>query len=276
MKTISNGFLSHLEEEVLTLCTCWRVTRQDGTILRFTSLDKDVVVGSETFMSGVGSYAPSAIATSADLSVDNLDVSIVLDNEAITYTDLIAGLYDYASVEIMLVNWADPSQGFVTLRRGVIGEVEVKKHTARAELRGLTQKYQQVIGRVFTRRCLADFGDTKCRLDLNSYQVTGTVSAVTSPTELTLSATPSRPGGLILWTSGANSGLQMEIVSISGGDIILFGKMPSTPQVGDAFTASAGCDKNLATCISYGNVINFQGFPHIPGLDALVQTPNAH
>jgi uncharacterized phage protein (TIGR02218 family) len=43
-----------------------------------------------------------------------------------------------------------------------------------------------------------------------------------------------------------------------------------------AFTIYAGCDKRLATCrAKFDNVINFRGFPHMPGNDALRSGPGA-
>ena len=37
---------------------------------------------------------------------------------------------------------------------------------------------------------------------------------------------------------------------------------------GDAFTVTAGCDKQFATCqAKFDNAVNFRGFPHIPGND---------
>jgi uncharacterized phage protein (TIGR02218 family) len=36
----------------------------------------------------------------------------------------------------------------------------------------------------------------------------------------------------------------------------------------DAFTVTAGCDKQLATCRDkFANAVNFRGFPHMPGPD---------
>jgi uncharacterized phage protein (TIGR02218 family) len=41
---------------------------------------------------------------------------------------------------------------------------------------------------------------------------------------------------------------------------------------GDAFVAFAGCDKRIETCAArFGNVVNFRGFPSIPGQDAILR-----
>jgi uncharacterized phage protein (TIGR02218 family) len=42
--------------------------------------------------------------------------------------------------------------------------------------------------------------------------------------------------------------------------------------VGDAFSIRAGCDKRIETCGSkFANVVNFRGFPHIAGQDAVLR-----
>jgi hypothetical protein len=42
--------------------------------------------------------------------------------------------------------------------------------------------------------------------------------------------------------------------------------------IGDTFVIRAGCDKRLETCrAKFTNVVNFRGFPHIPGQDAVIR-----
>jgi uncharacterized phage protein (TIGR02218 family) len=44
--------------------------------------------------------------------------------------------------------------------------------------------------------------------------------------------------------------------------------MPRPIEVGDTFDITAGCDKRLETCRDrFSNVVNFGGFPHMPGND---------
>lgn len=61
-----------------------------------------------------------------------------------------------------------------------------------------------------------------------------------------------------------------EFLSTVAGQIDLQLEMPYDVQVGDTFTAIAGCNKLFSKCQSYTNVINFGGFPHLPGRDHLV------
>lgn len=79
--------------------------------------------------------------------------------------------------------------------------------------------------------------------------------------------------GVITMTSGVNSGLSMEVKSYVPGQVTLllpFGFGPCS--IGDSYTMHAGCDKLPATCKDrFNNLVNYRGFPFLPGNDALVQ-----
>jgi uncharacterized phage protein (TIGR02218 family) len=52
--------------------------------------------------------------------------------------------------------------------------------------------------------------------------------------------------------------------------------MSEVVAVGDAFTVSAGCDKQFSTCrTKFDNALNFRGFPYMPGNDAVVSYPTS-
>jgi len=78
--------------------------------------------------------------------------------------------------------------------------------------------------------------------------------------------------GLVTWLTGLNTGLKMEVKRYAIGSLELFEAMPYTVAMGDTYTVSAGCDKQLSTCRDrFANVINFRGEPHLPGNDALMK-----
>src|SRR5690606_27497244 len=83
-------------------------------------------------------------------------------------------------------------------------------------------------------------------------------------------------GGTVTWTSGANAGRRAEVLShdlTDGIAILTLLEAPVRPIAEtDAFVIRAGCDKRLATCSAkFANVVNFRGFPHIPGQDAVLR-----
>lgn len=202
MKSVSTALAAHLAGPVTTLATCWRITRADGAEFFFTDHDRDLLFEGNLYKASSG-YSRTAIANDASLSVDNLDVEGVFDSTAITEEDLRAGLFDQAEVRIFLVNWADPAQGSLRMRRGWFGEVVLSEQgTFRTELRGLTQALSQRIGELYSPECRADLGDQRCRIPIlppevereTAYAVGNTVRVRTSTALATIGIPFINPG----------------------------------------------------------------------------------
>lgn len=113
-------------------------------------------------------FMSTAMENKADLSVDNVEVQGAFDSETITVEDIRAGLFDYASIFIYLVNWADITMGVLALRRGALGEVTSSPQGwFKAELRGITQLLQQQIIELYGPECRADVGDNRCGVPID-------------------------------------------------------------------------------------------------------------
>jgi uncharacterized phage protein (TIGR02218 family) len=275
VKSVSANLASHLAGEVTTLATCWKVTRTDGVIFGFTDHVANLIVSAQLYQAATG-YTPSAVVSSADLAVDNLEVTGVLDAATITEADLLAGVWDYALVEIFRVNYNAVADGVLWLRKGRLGQVKVNRASFAAELRGLAQALQQTIGEVYTASCRADLGDARCGVNLATYTVTGSATGVTSNAVFGDSsrteATGYFDGGKLTWTSGPNNGKSMEVKSWNGATktFTLALPMVGTVASGNAYSVYPGCKKRLVTdCkTKFSNVVNFRGEPYVPGEEA--------
>ncbi len=276
MKTISPALTSHLEGECLTLAHCWKLTRRDATIFGFTDHDHDLEIEGITYEAATG-FTPTAIESQSTLAVDNLDVEGMLSTGRITEQDILAGKYDFAEIEIFLVNYADLSQGKIMLRRGWLGEVEMQGRAFIAEVRGLTQKLAQHIGELYSPMCRAKLGDARCGVNLEGLIVTGSITAAASQSQFKDSSRSEGDGyfsyGNITFTSGLNTGLSGEVKEFRAGELILTLPMPYIVAIGDDYSLTPGCDKTIATCSAiYGNAVNFRGEPHVPGIDKMLET----
>lgn len=284
MKTLQPDLAAHLAGNVTTLCYCWRLTRSDGTVLGFTDHDRPVVLNGLTYQASSGLSASEAVAA-ADLSVGGGEVTGALASAAISESDILAGLYDGAVVDVFLVNWAAPSQN-VQVRSGLIGEIKRRDGSFVAEVRSLSAKLDEEGGRIYQHRCDADLGDTRCGIDLTQrpYRGAGTVTAASALACFTASGLAAHASGwftrgLLCFTGGANAGFACEVKqhTLTNGvaTIELWQPAPNPIAPGDAFSITAGCDKLIETCDKrFGNAINFRGFPHIPGSDFLVAHPS--
>lgn len=279
MKTLSAALQSHLSRELSTLATLVKVTRTSGAVLGFTTCDKDLTVSGVTYKAD-GAFQASAIQNRAVLSTDNLDIIGLLDSAMISEADLRAGLYDHARIDVFLCNWADLTQGVMQLRRGWLGEVRLIGGKYQAELRGLHDLLQRPFGKTYAPECRHTLGDGSCKIVLSTVTVTGSASSVTDNTRFTDASRSEADSiynyGLLTWTAGANAGLSMEVKSFIAKEFVFWLPMPNTISVGDAYSVYKGCDKRFATCQSvFNNALNFGGFPYLPGVDRILNYPDA-
>jgi len=284
MRTIPSALQTKLDSGVTTLCRCWIVTRRDGVVQGFTDHDEDVVLGTTTCRAGTG-LTGSEVSQKHGLAVDSSELSGALNDDTLNEDDLAAGLYDAAAVELRLVDWSEPSLN-VLIAKGTLGEVRRDGTAFVAEVRGLSQALGEESGRLYTSSCGADLGDGKCKVDLSSptYRGAGSVVAVTATSSFTASgldtyATGWFTAGKLTFTGGANAGQSVEVKAHrnhAGVRIVLWQAMPHPIAAGDTFTVTAGCDKRFATCHDrFNNIVNFRGFPHIPGNDFVMRYPVA-
>ncbi len=273
--------LLHLSEGTTTLAWCWRITRADGDVLGFTDHDRTLAFSSTTFEPESGLVA-SEVRSGSDLSVDAQDAEGVLSSDRITETDILDGRWDNATVEVWRVNWQDTSQR-VLLRRGAIGQIRRGRLAFVAEVRSMAHVLGQTVGRTFQATCDAALGDARCGINLESATFKGTGSVTDTLRDRAFLASGIGAfadgwfsGGTVEWTSGANDGRLAEIMlhEVSSGivTVTLLEAPVRSIAADDAFVIRAGCDKRVETCrAKFANMVNFRGYPHIPGQDAMIR-----
>jgi uncharacterized phage protein (TIGR02218 family) len=277
VKTLSQPLADHLATGATTLCWCWRLERGDGTVLGFTDHDRDVAFDGTDFeaLSGIDA---TELKESVGLNVDNLEVEGGVTSDRLSETELAAGRYDDARVEIYRVNWQDPTQR-VLMRTGSIGEVRRAGLGFVAEIRGLAHYFNQPTGRLFQYTCDADLGDARCGVDIETSALAaiGTVTSQLSPHVFDVTGLDAFPTawfdhGKATITTGANASQIIEIKSHenlgASTRLTAWQAIVAPLAAGDQVDARGGCDKTLETCHQkFDNVANFRGCPHMPGND---------
>ncbi len=278
-RSISTNLLTHYAGEVRTIARCWKITRTDSVVLGFTDHDQDIVYDGTTY-EALSSGSMTNIEANDNLAADNLNFEMVLNSEKITKTDVIAGRYEKAKMWIFEVNYESLADGHVTLAYGYIGEITLHDTYINAEFRSLSQLLQNNIGRVYLPTCDAKFCDSRCGLTESSYTTPATVTAITDRSEFSIAATAGGStdyiNGRVEFTSGDNDGLSMEIKQWTS-TIKLVLPMPFNITVGDTFNMIEGCKKTKDECKNrFNNLVNFRGFPDVPGVDKMLQYPSLH
>lgn len=287
MKTLVPSLAAKLGSGVTSLCNCWKLTRRDGAVLGFTDHDRDLTFGSPAVVYKAATGMSATGFTSRDnLAVETITAQGALTSDTLTEDDLARGLWDNAAIEIYRLDW-DQVADRVLRFSGNIGQVERGPLAFWSELRSMGHVLAKIEGRTYGPKCDATVGDTRCGVNLATASFTAT-AAVTglygsrstlATTGLTGFAAGWFSGGLLTWTSGANAGAAMEVKvqAVSGAlrIIELVEDMAFDIAVADGFSITAGCDHAIETCKSkFNNVINFRGFPHMPGNDWLQSHPD--
>jgi uncharacterized phage protein (TIGR02218 family) len=286
-RTLSGALVSHLATSTHSRCKMLRLDLVEGTVLAVTDHDRvlafDLGDGSADYTPRTG-IMPSNLALSAGFDPDDLEVTGPLVDEAtedwhVTKTMVVGGRFDDAVARFFQVNWSSLSSGAIELLKGRVVLAEVEGSRFKLSIHSEVSKFSQDIGRTITPYCDADFGDARCSYSPIVDAVA--VTAVTDAMNFTVSNPNARANdyfnqGTVQFTSGALNGTRPVEVSdwSSGGVLTLWTELAEAPEIGDTLNLAQGCGKTRADCLAYDNVLNFRGFPDVPGTDQVLRYPN--
>lgn len=281
MRGISAGLGGSLAREATTLCRLWRVTRKDGTVLRFTdatgpikaTIDPDVT--EQTYRSDY-SFTSSAIFMSKSMAnLQSVNMTFLLDevdDTGFKEKDLRLRLYDGAQAEIFVTDYTNVAGGVMKMYSGKFGTVALSNQkiatvevtpddsTGSGTLLGM-EKYSQT--------CRANLFDARCTLNADAFKVLFTVGSANGGS--IVSADLNQPSGNwnlghIKWLTGANAGIVQTVNSSDNPStsIFLTSPPPLPVQAGDTAAIYPGCDKTRVRCKQFNNLPNMRAEPDVP------------
>lgn len=278
--------IAHLQTGLTHVCQCWAVTRRDGVVLGFTDHDRPLTFDGITFAADSGMTA-KALSNTTGLSVDNTEAVGMLSADSITEADIAAGRYDHADVVIWQVQWDNLAARQIRFR-GTLGEMTRNGAEFQVELRGLAERLNQPQGRSYLKTCAAVLGDAACGIDTRSDTLFVAEVEIDRDSDGQRFDLATRvpfndrwfENGVLEGLSGAAAGLTALIKhdrnTLGRRHVTLWQPLRVAVAAGDTFRLVAGCDKRAVTCREkFANLINFQGFPHIPGDDWLMAVPRS-
>jgi uncharacterized phage protein (TIGR02218 family) len=277
MRTIGAGLTAHIAQTAHTRCTMLRLDLTDGTSIGITDHDLDLSFdlgdGAITYDAETGIF-PSDVTLASGLEADNYEVSGPI-GDTVTLAALLGGRFNRARARLFMVNWKSLASGSIPLMAGNVSEARPEGGKFIFEIRSDADRFNQPIGRLITPYCPGDHAT--CCVQIADELAT-TLSAVVDEFHITVAAAidpADYANGKLWFTGGALAGtLPVEIVGGSGSTLELFAPLPATPSNGDALTLKEGCDRTRAMCRDrFDNVINFRGFPEVPGSDQVLKVP---
>jgi uncharacterized phage protein (TIGR02218 family) len=258
-----------------TVATFWRVLRRDGVALGFATHDQDIWIDGIRHQAAPG-LVPSAIRRSADFEPDSAEVQGALSHASIAAEDLVAGRFDGASVLIGVVDWHTGENA--VLYRGSIGAITEQAGTFTAALQSRKAELQRDPVPRTSPACRAAFCGPGCTLSAARFTHEATLAAydpTTGAATLDCAIVPADLlGGTIRWFDGPCAGITMGIAAIRDGAVLFDGPIDAVMPPGTRAHVRQGCDRTIGTCGDrFGNAINFQGEPYLPGNDLVARYP---
>lgn len=274
MKNASAGLNTALQQETTTLCRLLRITRFDGTVLRFTDAVDPVTFEGFVYREDV-SFTSSAILTTAELmQAQSVTINISLADDAITEADLRSRRYRGAKGEIMLIDYTTPANGVVKMYTGRFGRIDQgDKGRVVIDLKPISSAAgRNITTERYSATCRAALGDARCTVDIEATAVNITVTAVTAGGAVIAAAALTQADdywlvGTVKWLTGLNTGLTNDLTtSDQSSTAIMLVSPPIIPiAVGDTGRVYRGCTKQVTYCRDeFNNVVNFRGEPFVP------------
>ena len=263
--------------QVTKLARCLKMTLRSGQILGFTDHDSDLQIDKITYNSDTG-LDNSAITISNSLSVDNVDIGGILSSDYISQEDVLSGKYDFAQVDIFIIDYSNPKGRKTSLFQGWLGEINLKAGKFNVEIRSIKQFLNKTLGELYSPSCRANLGDKRCKVDLSRYSVRAKIKKVINDTTFQISVlgndipilqdTDFDFGG-IKFQSEHGDDERIEIKNLYNRQLELM--LSTRLKIGDDIIMYMGCDKHINTCVNkFNNAINFRGEPYVPGATKLL------
>ena len=276
MKTLPTSLKSKLARGHTTFATIWTILRTDGTVLRATDAQKNLIIGDYTYRCDLG-LTRTDISESSGLEPSEYELTGRFKADGISERDLRAELYESAQVRMQLVDWADLSVQPINLMTGIVSETRLEADgKVTLVIQSLRILLALEVGESFSPNCRARFCDARCKLSLANFSWDGTIAALdpTNKRRIQVTLDEGAPGhsaaffrnGQVTILDGDNAGFIEDIGdSDADGWCIMGGPAAFALAVGTRVTVARGCNKTREACISYGNILNFRGEPDVPG-----------
>lgn len=268
------------------------ITLAGGVVLRWTSFDRVVTIGSTSWLLGPG-IQTSRLKWTAGTEVDTMTLTLFGDsstliNGAPMMPFINGGGLDGALVQVWRAYAADfTAQGLEPDWKGMLhrhtGRVSDIDRPSRVEavisVRSIFELLNVQLPRnVYQSQCNANLYDATCGVDKAAKTVTGTVTTGSDALRLSFSASGLTQGagyfdlGAVRFLTGANAGVLRTVRRhAAGGAVTVVQPLPVAVSVGDTFQIYPGCDRSEGTCaFKFLNYTRFRGARFIPVADSII------
>jgi uncharacterized phage protein (TIGR02218 family) len=250
------------------------------------------VPGEKTFLP-FQAPAASAITNDVSLAVSNTKYNSFFNIDGVKTSDIKAGRFENAEVYFYICNPSDATTVWFVQSGYIGGFAEQGGDTFSMDFRSIAQLLQQNVGKTVTENCPYKLGDLRCTVTpltataiIQEVDFTGLRRffriAQDNYVALTFGFSDIWRNGLVEVTNtdSPNYNVQIEVVrsdylgaGVGAGNnfqITCLRSFPFDLQEGDTVRLLEGCGNTVTACQARGNILNFGGFPFLPGNDTLM------
>lgn len=281
-RAIPAPLLAEMTAEDGFVIECLLLVARDGTRRTLTTNVDPVTIDLGIDAHGPDSFAAgmtlSALTLATGFDAAHAEVRGAVDDD-FPFAALLGG--KWTGARAWLVQHSPGIDAFAPVLAGRVRDVTPTTEEWVMEIRGHGDAFNQVIGDLLTPYCKAELGDAQCGFALTP--VAATVTAVVDAMRFTVGTAGTFADdhfnlGKADWLTGDLAGTDpVQIFNfIAGGTdagaVEMFEPLVAAPQVGDTLNLFIGCPKTRAACRDlFGNVLNFRGYPEVPGTPTLLR-----
>lgn len=286
MKAASGALITLLQtSKSLIVADLFTFTLRNGVVARYTSQDKNIVFGGNTFL---GSLAISRSGIKTAIGMDAQELAITI---AAKSTDLINGTQilkavlrgDFFGADVRLETvymptWGDTSAGSVVKFIGRVGPFDYVNDIATSFT---AKSFVELLNapnplHVMQPSCYYNLFDAGCALSRAAFQTSSSIAAGTTVNQIVTAALGQATGyfdlGVIQFTSGVLNGWKFAIRQyVNPNTIFPYAPLPQVPATSDTIILVPGCDKLLGTCnTKFSNLVHYPGADFVPKPEAAI------
>lgn len=272
------------ESAVAYRATLFTITLANGLVITAVDKQRDILFnGLHYSATAYGRWALTGSIT-RKIGLDTQDTTLTVyhgDTESLPNLDGISiatairrGLFESAAVrieELTMRTYGDVSMGSEIKFAGLVTDI-TRIGRSESQLKANDWNYAlntEVPNRFFSSSCNWVLFSAGCGLDQKKFETPGGLSYAASTTLGCPQAAAKPDGyfsqGVIVFTSGPNTGLSYSIKSHVGGTLVINGSFFAPPAPGNSVLLYPGCDHTTATCNSkFSNLVNIGSTPFVP------------
>ena len=287
MKTASTALKTfRANSNQAAIAEVYTITLYDGTVLYYTTADRDRVYNGHTYISSGLLIKRGSITEKCGTDVAELKINIYPTTATIGGIGFIAachnGIFDYAEVKLERLYYdyfGGTYKGSIVKFDGIIvNDITIERD--HAEITVSSYAYLLTLNwpiNLYESTCIWQLYGTGCGLTKASFTISGSVATYAGNTLMAFYTNLSQAddyfnGGVIYFTSCANTGETRTIKQHynTNGLTSLIIALPDIPASGDTFIIYPGCDHQRSTCkqkfnnLDANGNLRFRGFPFIP------------